>query len=85
MSTRDIVSTHSRVKIKRNSAPTLTTTSISGGYLEALVQENVEPVLSNVMRVTPTGIVTEDGTEHKMDVLVCATGFKVAFRPAFKV
>jgi cation diffusion facilitator CzcD-associated flavoprotein CzcO len=55
------------------------------GYLEALVQENVEPVLSNVVRITPAGIVTEDGTEHKMDILVCATGFKVAFKPAFKV
>ncbi|KAK5141166.1 hypothetical protein LTR04_002701, partial [Oleoguttula sp. CCFEE 6159] len=55
------------------------------GYLEALVQDNVEPVLSGIERVTPEGIVTKDGIEHKMDVLVCATGFQVAFKPAFKV
>jgi cation diffusion facilitator CzcD-associated flavoprotein CzcO len=35
--------------------------------------------------VSPEGIYTADGTEHKMDILVCATGFKVAFQPAFKV
>ena len=55
------------------------------GYLEALVQPNVEPVFGPIKKVTPEGIVTEDGELHKMDILVCATGFKVAFRPAFKV
>lgn len=55
------------------------------GYLEALVQDNVEPVLVGIERVTRDGILTKDGVEHKMDVLVCATGFKVAFQPAFKV
>lgn len=53
------------------------------GYLEALVQQNVETIFSGIERVTKNGIVTKDGKEHKMDVLVCATGFKVAFRPAF--
>lgn len=55
------------------------------GYLEALVKENVQPVFSNIQKVVPEGIVTEDGALHKLDVLVCATGFQVAFRPAFKV
>jgi hypothetical protein len=55
------------------------------GYLEALVKENVQPVFSGIQRVVPEGIITEDGALHKMDVLVCATGFQVAFRPAFKV
>ncbi|PVH68820.1 FAD/NAD(P)-binding domain-containing protein [Cadophora sp. DSE1049] len=55
------------------------------GYLEALARENVQPVFSNIQRVTPEGITTEDGQLHKLDVLVCATGFQVAFRPAFKV
>ncbi len=26
---------------------------------------------------------TEDGTEHKVDVLICATGFDVSFRPRY--
>lgn len=55
------------------------------GYLEALVQPNVEPVFSGIDKVTKDGILTKDGKEHKMDILVCATGFKVAFKPAFKV
>lgn len=55
------------------------------GYLEALARENVQPVFSNIQRVTREGIITEDGQLHKLDVLVCATGFQVAFRPAFKV
>ncbi|KAF2841012.1 FAD/NAD(P)-binding domain-containing protein [Patellaria atrata CBS 101060] len=55
------------------------------GYLEALVKENVQPIFSNIEKVTPNGILTKDGVEHKMDILTCATGFKVAFKPAFKV
>jgi cation diffusion facilitator CzcD-associated flavoprotein CzcO len=53
------------------------------GYLEALVQPNVKPVLSNIVKVVPEGLVTADGETRKLDVLVCATGFQVAFRPAF--
>ena len=55
------------------------------GFLEALVQDNVEPVLTGIEKITPKGIVTRDGKEHELDVVVCATGFKVAFKPAFKV
>jgi cation diffusion facilitator CzcD-associated flavoprotein CzcO len=55
------------------------------GYLEALVQENVEPVFDRIVKVTPEGILTDDGKEHKIDIIVCATGFKVAFAPGFKV
>jgi cation diffusion facilitator CzcD-associated flavoprotein CzcO len=55
------------------------------GFLEALVKDNVDVIYEGIERVTPDGIVTKDGTEHKIDALVCATGFKVAFRPAFKV
>ncbi|KAB5566951.1 4-hydroxyacetophenone monooxygenase [Coniochaeta sp. 2T2.1] len=55
------------------------------GYLEALAKPNVECVFGPLKCVEPEGIVTEDGTLHKVDIIVCATGFKVAFRPAFKV
>lgn len=55
------------------------------GYLEALVQPNVSPVFNGIKKIVADGILTEDGALHKMDVLVCATGFQVAFRPAFKV
>jgi cation diffusion facilitator CzcD-associated flavoprotein CzcO len=55
------------------------------GYLEALVKPNVEPVYGGISKIVPEGIVGEDGRVHKMDILVCATGFNVAFKPAFKV
>lgn len=55
------------------------------GYLEALVQPNVQPVLGDIKRATKDGLMTMDGVEHKVDALVCATGFNVAFKPAFLV
>jgi hypothetical protein len=66
-------------------APGCRRISPGDGYLEALVQDNVKPVFSGINKVTPEGVLTEDGVEHKMDILVCATGFRVAFKPAFKV
>jgi cation diffusion facilitator CzcD-associated flavoprotein CzcO len=67
-------------------APGCRRISPGDGYLEALVQPNVQPIFGNIERVTKNGIVTaSDGVEHKMDVLVCATGFNVAFKPAFAV
>ncbi|KAF2465279.1 FAD/NAD(P)-binding domain-containing protein [Lindgomyces ingoldianus] len=55
------------------------------GYLEALVQDNVSPVFEGIKRIVSEGIETVDGKVHKMDILVCATGFQVAFQPAFTV
>ncbi|KAK5169773.1 uncharacterized protein LTR77_005751 [Saxophila tyrrhenica] len=66
-------------------APGCRRISPGDGYLEALVQPNVDPILKGIERITPDGILTTDGVEHKFDVLVCATGFKVAFKPAFRV
>lgn len=58
--------------------------SPADGYLEALASENVEPVFGEISQVTQTGLVV-DGVERKVDILVCATGFTPAFKPAFKV
>jgi len=66
-------------------APGCRRISPGDGYLEALVQPNVEPIMLGIEKIVPEGIQTVDGTVHKMDVLVCATGFRVAFKPAFKV
>lgn len=66
-------------------APGCRRISPGDGYLEALVKPNVTPVFGNIKKVVKEGIITEDGELHKMDILVCATGFQVAFKPAFKV
>lgn len=50
-------------------APGCRRISPGDGYLEALVQDNVEPVMKGIQKITPEGILTEDGIEHKMDVL----------------
>ncbi|KAJ6005153.1 FAD/NAD(P)-binding domain-containing protein [Penicillium sp. IBT 35674x] len=44
--------------------------SPADGFLEALVMDNVRPITKGITKVTPKGIVTEDGVEHPMEVLV---------------
>ncbi|KAK2599056.1 hypothetical protein QQS21_005462 [Conoideocrella luteorostrata] len=53
------------------------------GYLEALCAGNVDVVNGDIVEITPRGIKTRDGTEHEFDVIVCATGFDVSWRPAY--
>lgn len=66
-------------------APGCRRISPGDGYLEALAMPNVKPVLGGIEKIVPEGVVGADGEVHEMDVLVCATGFNVAFRPAFKL
>jgi len=47
----------------------------SNDFYPALGQPNVELVTDGIARITETGIVTRDGRERAVDVLVCATGF----------
>ncbi len=48
---------------------------ISNTYYPALDRDDVDVVTDRIERVTPTGIVTADGTERPIDVLIVATGF----------
>ncbi len=45
------------------------------GYLEAMVEENVDVVTCGVQRVTETGIYDDNGTFHEVDAIIYATGF----------
>lgn len=47
----------------------------SNDFYPALMRPNVELVTAAIERITPRGIVTADGLERPLDVLVCATGF----------
>lgn len=55
------------------------------GYLEALIQPDVEHVFCEITSIDETGLNTEDGAHHEVDVLVCATGFNMAWTPHFKL
>ena len=48
---------------------------LDNGWYQTLVRENVELVTEGIRQVTPGGVVTADGTEQPLDVLVLATGF----------
>ena len=49
----------------------------SPNYYQAVADPKTELITERIARVTPDGIVTADGTEHEVDVIVCATGFHV--------
>jgi len=51
--------------------------SVSNRYLKTFTRPNVELVTDRIENITDGGVVTEDGTVREVDVLVCATGFKV--------
>lgn len=48
---------------------------VSDDYYPALTRSNVDLVTDSIERVTPTGILTKDGTERPIDVLIFGTGF----------
>jgi cation diffusion facilitator CzcD-associated flavoprotein CzcO len=54
---------------------------ISDDYYPALQQPNVELVTDSIREITPTGIVTADGTAHELDTMILGTGFHVTDMP----
>ena len=48
----------------------------NGSWLRTLQGDNVELVRTPIQRITPRGIVTEDGVTHDVDIIVYATGFR---------
>jgi cation diffusion facilitator CzcD-associated flavoprotein CzcO len=49
----------------------------SSTYYPAVADPKTELVTDRIIRITPDGIVTADGTERKVDVIVYGTGFHV--------
>ena len=47
----------------------------SNDYYPAFNRPNLELVTDGIERITPTGIVTSDGRERRLDTLILATGF----------
>jgi cation diffusion facilitator CzcD-associated flavoprotein CzcO len=54
---------------------------ISDDYYPALGQPNVELVTDSILQITPTGIVTADGTTRELDTIILGTGFHVTDMP----
>lgn len=55
------------------------------GYLEALVEENVDFVSNPIKRITETGIETVDGNHREYDTIVTATGFDTSYKPRIPI
>ncbi|MEZ5026802.1 MAG: NAD(P)/FAD-dependent oxidoreductase [Chitinophagales bacterium] len=51
--------------------------SFSSTYFATFNRKNVELVTESIQEITANGIITSDGKERKIDVLVAATGFNV--------
>jgi cation diffusion facilitator CzcD-associated flavoprotein CzcO len=57
---------------------------ISNSYYPALQQPNVELVTDDIREVRGRSIVTSDGREREVDVIILATGFRVTEMPFAK-
>lgn len=58
--------------------------SFSNTYLKTFNRPNVALVTEPIQRITEKGLLTADGVEHEVDVLICATGFAIwDHMPAF--
>ncbi|KAI9375098.1 putative dimethylaniline monooxygenase [Aspergillus egyptiacus] len=56
------------------------------GFLECITDDEKCTVsFERIAEVTEKGLITEDGVHHDLDVLVCATGFDVSFKPKFPI
>ncbi|MFI5953140.1 flavin-containing monooxygenase [Cryptosporangium sp. NPDC051539] len=58
---------------------------ISDDFYPALLDEHVQLVPHGVREVTAQGVIDATGTEHALDVVVLATGFKADFLSTFEV
>jgi len=47
----------------------------NGVWARAIKRDNVTLVTDDIAEITPTGIVTGDGAEHEVDVIIYGTGF----------
>lgn len=55
------------------------------GYLESFLKPNVELVTQAVTKITQDSVISADGREFKVDVIACATGFDVSYKPNWKM
>ncbi len=57
-------------------------TLVSDDYFPAFARDNVHLITDSIEKITPKGIMTKDGKEHELDIIVYATGYKIG-TPAY--
>ncbi|KAJ5735284.1 uncharacterized protein N7483_000409 [Penicillium malachiteum] len=55
------------------------------GYLEALTKDNVDYIRTRIKRFTEKSIITEDGVERDVDIVICSTGANTDHAPPFSI
>ncbi|KAH8689342.1 FAD/NAD-P-binding domain-containing protein [Talaromyces proteolyticus] len=55
------------------------------GFLESLSRPNVQVFTEMMKRITKEGFIDHAGHEHKVDVIICATGFDTSWIPQFPI
>ncbi len=50
---------------------------VDNGWYDALLRDNVDLISDDILRITPTGIVTRHGDEREFDLIILAAGFEV--------
>lgn len=55
------------------------------GYLESFLKPNVQLVFDTVTAATDNSVVTATGQSFKVDVIACATGFDVSWKPQWRM
>jgi cation diffusion facilitator CzcD-associated flavoprotein CzcO len=55
------------------------------GFLESIVEGRTELAEGDITEFTPTGLRTSLGEDIDVDIIICATGFDVSFRPYFPI
>ncbi|PVH71630.1 steroid monooxygenase [Cadophora sp. DSE1049] len=55
------------------------------GFLEALTHEKTTVFTGEIPEITSAGFLDKNGLEHKVNVIICATGFDTSFRPQFPI
>ncbi|KAK5720434.1 hypothetical protein LTR17_014991 [Elasticomyces elasticus] len=53
------------------------------GYLESFTKPNCHATNSKITHISADAVHTDDGKTHKVDVVICATGFDVSHRPRY--
>jgi cation diffusion facilitator CzcD-associated flavoprotein CzcO len=66
-----------RAKLTPHYRPGCKRILISDNFYQAVANPKTSVITDSIERITPHGVVTDDGTEREVDVIVFATGFHV--------